>query len=408
MGNPVSDMPTYSYTAKSVQGEVIQGVLTADSHQAALHMLDERALYPLDIKEGVSAASGSLFGKKVKLSHLSTAYNQLADLLRAGVPVLRSLDLLCKQNAHPSLTAVMRVVRDDVAGGTSLADSMAKHPKVFASLHCSMVKAGERGGFLEDVLARVATFVDRQNQLRSKLVGAMIYPTVLLVACVGVVVLMMTIVVPKIRPLLESGNMQLPMLTRLIFNTSDIIQAYGLFIGAGIAGVAMAVTGYLKTKRGRYNKDVWKLKMPIMGNLFTMVAVCRFCRILGTLIASGVPILQALQTAKDSADNQVLADAVEAAAENVRKGEPLAGPLAKTNLFPMGILDIISVGEESNTLDKVLVEVADTNEARTSQLIDTSVRLLEPILIVFMAVIVGIVALGLLLPILGMAAQMKA
>jgi general secretion pathway protein F len=401
-------MPTYSYTAKSVQGEVIQGVLTADSHQAALHMLDERALYPLDIKEGVSATSASLFGKKVKLSHLSTVYNQLADLLRAGVPVLRSLDLLCKQNAHPALTAVMRVVRDDVAGGTSLADSMAKHPKVFTNLHCSMVKAGERGGFLEDVLARVATFVDRQNQLRSKLVGAMIYPTVLLVACVGVVVLMMTIVVPKIRPLLESGNMQLPMLTRLIFSTSDIIQAYGLFIGAGIAGVAMAVTGYLKTKRGRYNKDVWKLKMPIMGNLFTMVAVCRFCRILGTLIASGVPILQALQTAKDSADNQVLADAVEAAAENVRKGEPLAGPLAKTNLFPMGILDIISVGEESNTLDKVLVEVADTNEARTSQLIDTSVRLLEPILIVFMAVIVGIVALGLLLPILGMAAQMKA
>ena len=169
----------------------------------------------------------------------------------------------------------------------------------------------------------------------------------------------------------------------------------------------MAITGYLKTKQGQYNKDVWKLRMPILGKLFTMVAVCRFCRILGTLIASGVPILQALQIAKDSADNQVLADAVEAAAENVRKGESLATPLAKTDLFPMDILDIISVGEESNTLDKVLVEVADTNEARTSQLIDVSVRLLEPVLIVFMAVIVGIVALGLLLPILGMAAQMQ-
>ena len=243
-------MPTYTYTAKSVQGEVIQGVLTADSHQAALHVLDERALYPLDIKEGVSETSGSLFGKKVKLTHLSTAYNQLADLLRAGVPVLRSLDLLCKQNAHPAMTSVMRVVRDDVAGGTSLADSMAKHPKVFANLHCSMVKAGERGGFLEDVLARVATFVDRQNQLAASSIGAMIYPVVLLVACVGVVVAMMTIVVPKIRPLLESGNMQLPMLTRFIFSTSDVIQAYGLFIGAGIVGIAMAVTAYLKTKQG--------------------------------------------------------------------------------------------------------------------------------------------------------------
>jgi general secretion pathway protein F len=399
-------MPTYTYTAKSVQGEVVQGVLTADSQQAVLHMLDERALYPLDIKEGVTETAGALFNKKVKLAQLATMYNQLADLLRAGVPVLRSLDLICRQNAHPALTAVMRVVRDDVAGGTSLADSMAKHPKVFANLHCSMVKAGERGGFLEDVLARVATFVDRQNQLRSKLLGAMIYPMVLMVACVGVVVAMMTIVVPKIRPLLEGNNMQLPMLTRMIFSGSDAIRDYGLFIGTGIAMAVIGVTGYLKTKRGQYNKDVWKLKMPILGKLFTMVAVCRFCRILGTLIASGVPILQALQIAKESADNQVLADAVEAASENVRKGESLAGPLAKTDLFPMDILDIIAVGEESNTLDKVLVEVADTNEARTAQLIDTSVRLLEPLLIVFMAVIVGIVALGLLLPILGMAAQM--
>jgi len=399
-------MPTYTYTAKSVQGEVINGVLTADSQQAALHMLDERALYPLAIQEGVFDTGGPLFGGRVKLSHLSTMYNQLADLLRAGVPVLRSLDLLCRQNAHPALTAVLRVVRDDVAGGASLADSMARHPKVFTNLHCSMVKAGERGGFLEDVLARVANFVDRQNQLRSKLIGAMIYPVVLLVACVGVIVAMMTIVVPKIRPLLEGNNVQLPVLTRLIFSTSDVIRDYGLFIGVGIAMVVVLATGYLKTKRGQYKKDVWKLRMPVLGKLYTMVAVCRFCRILGTLIASGVPILQALQIAKDSADNQVLADAVEASAENVRKGESLAAPLARTQLFPMDILDIIAVGEESNTLDKVLVEVAETNEARTSHLIDTAVRLLEPVLIVFMAVIVGIVALGLLLPILGMAAQM--
>lgn len=400
-------MPTYTYTAKSVQGEVVQGILTADSQQAALHVLDERALYPLEVKEGVTESAGSLFGKRVKLAHLSTAYNQLADLLRAGVPVLRSLDLLCRQNAHPALTAVMRVVRDDVAGGNSLADAMAKHPKVFANLHCSMVKAGERGGFLEDVLVRVAIFVDRQNQLRSKLVGAMIYPMVLMLACVGVVVVMMTVVVPKIRPLLESNNMQLPILTQIIFTTSDTIRDYGLFIGVAVAMVVMAVVAYFRTKQGQYNKDAWKLKMPIMGKLFTMVAVCRFCRILGTLIASGVPILQALQIAKESADNQVLADAVESAADYVRKGESLTTPLSKTNLFPMDILDIMAVGEESNTLDKVLVEVADTNEARTGQLIDTSVRLLEPLLIVFMAVIVGIVALGLLLPILGMAAQMK-
>lgn len=401
-------MPTYNYTAKTIGGEVVQGVLTADSQQAALHILDERALYPMDLKEGIVETGGALFGgRRVKLSQLSTMYNQLADLLRAGVPVLRSLDLLCRGNSQPALTAVMRVIRDDVAGGMGLSEAMTKHPKVFANLHCSMVKAGERGGFLEDVLTRVATFVDRQNQLRSKLVGAMIYPVVLLMASVGVVIAMMTIVVPKIRPLLESGRMELPLLTQLIFKTSDTIRDYGLFIGGALVLVVMAVVGYFKTERGRYNKDAWKLKLPVAGKMFTMVAVCRFCRILGTLMASGVPILQCLQIAKESADNQVLSNAVEAAAENVRKGDPLGAPLARSGLFPPDILDIISVGEESNTLDKVLVDVADSNEARTAQLIDTGVRLLEPVLIIFMAVIVGIVAMGLLLPILGMAGQMQ-
>lgn len=400
-------MPTYNYTARTVQGELRQGVLTADSQQAALHMLDERSLYPIALKEGIADGGGSLFGKRVKLSQLSTMYNQLADLLKAGVPVLRSLDLLCRGNSQPALTSVMRIVRDDVAGGMSLAEAMTKHPNVFTNLHCSMVRAGERGGFLEEVLTRVATFVDRQNQLRSKLLGAMIYPSVLLMASVGVVIAMMTIVVPKIRPLLESGRMQLPMLTRLIFSTSDIIRDYGIFIAGAIALIVMGIVGYFKTARGRYNKDVWKLKIPVAGKMFTMVAVCRFCRILGTLMASGVPILQCLQIAKDSADNQVLAGAVDAAAENVRRGDPLAVPLGKSGLFPLDILDIIAVGEESNTLDKVLVEVAESNEARTAQLIDTGVRLLEPVLIIFMAVIVGVVAMGLLLPILGMAAQMQ-
>ncbi len=293
-------------------------------------------LYPVNLKEGIVHTGGNIFGARVKLAQLATMYNQLADLLRAGVPVLRSLDLLCRQNANPALTSVVRVVRDDVAGGMSLAEAMAKHPHVFANLHCSMVKAGERGGFLEDVLTRIAGFVERQNQLRSKLVGAMIYPIVLMLASVGVVIAMMTIVVPKIRPLLESGRMELPFLTQMIFKTSDTIRDYGFFIGGVLVLVSMAVIAYFKTERGRYNRDVWKLKVPVAGKMFTMVAVCRFCRILGTLMSSGVPILQCLQIAKESADNQVLANAVEAAAENVRKGDPLASPLGPERPVPSG------------------------------------------------------------------------
>ena len=400
-------MPTYSYVAKDPQGEVVRGVLTADSQQAVMQILDERTLYPVELTEGISEAGSPLFGRRVKLSHLGTMYSQLSDLLRAGVPVLRALDVLCRQNAHPALTAVLRMVREDVAGGMSLADAMLKHPRVFASLHSSMVRAGERGGFLEDVLARISQFVERQNVLRNKLLGALIYPCILLMACVGVVTGMMTIVVPKIRPLLESGQMQLPVLTRIIFGTSDMVRDYGLVGGLVLFVVVLAVSGYFKTETGQYRLDVWRLKAPILGRLFTMVAVCQFCRILGTLMASGVPILQSLQIAKDSADNRVLSDAIEDAAENVRKGDPLAAPLAACGLFPLDVLDIIAVGEESNTLDRVLVDVAETNEARTAQMIDVAVRLLEPVLIVMMAMIVGLVALGLLLPIMSMAAQMQ-
>jgi general secretion pathway protein F len=384
----------------------MSGVLTAENQQAALRTLDDRQLFPIEVREGGMATRSIVPGrrKRIKMSLLGQLYSQLADLLRAGVPVLRSLDVLARANANAALVEILREIRDDVAGGMGLAEAMEKHPYAFSELQVSMIRAGERGGFLEEVLARVSVFVERQNELRNKLIGSMVYPCMLLTAGFGVVIMMLTFVVPKIRPFLERLEQrgELPALTVGLFATTDFLRAYGLYVvGALIAGI-VAVMPYLRSQRGRMALDRIRLKLPVMGKIVTIVAICRFCRILGTLLANGVPILQSLKISKDSAGNLVLAEEIDKAAESVRKGETLSGPLGQSGLFPVDIIDMIAVAEEANTLDTVLVTIADANETRAARVIDLGVRLLEPVLLLVMAVMVLIIALAILVPILTM------
>jgi general secretion pathway protein F/type IV pilus assembly protein PilC len=397
-------MPTFSYIARDVEGQQVSGVLTAENEQAALRTLDDRRLFPIDVREGSEASRSMVVGGKrgVRLAHLGRMYGQLADLLRAGVPVLRSLDVMARATPNATLTEILRELREDVAGGESLADAMEKHPHVFSELHVSMVRAGERGGFLEEVLSRVATFVDRQNELRSKLIGSMVYPLILLMAGFGVVVMMLTVVVPQMRPFLErlESKGELPALTIGLFAVCDFIRDYWFYlIGMAVVGMLVSMP-YLRSDTGRHALDRIKLKLPVVGKIVTMVAICRFCRILGTMLANGVPILQSLKVSKDSAGNLVLAEEIDRAAESVRQGETLAGPLGESGLFPPDVIDMIAVAEEANTLDTVLVTIADTNEVRVARAIDLAVRLLEPVLLLLMAVMVLIIALAILVPIL--------
>ncbi len=394
-------MPTYTYQARTLDGQTVTGVLTAENQQAALRSLDERALFPIEVSEGGQASRSILPGRRrrLKLRVLATFYSQFADLLRAGVPVMRSLDVLARQKSHPLLTEILNEVRDDVAGGETLADAMAKHPNAFSELHIAMVRAGERGGFLEDVLARVSQFTERQDELRNKLVGSMIYPCILLTAGVGVVTFLMSYVVPKIRPVLERGG-QLPPLTAMLFGICDFFTTWGLLLGAGALIFLVVAVTYFRTEAGRKTFDRLILRIPVLGRILTMVAICRFCRILGTMLQNGVPILQSLKVSKESAGNQVLADEIEKATDSVTKGETVAGPLGASGLFPIDIVDMIAVAEESNTMDTVLVQIADANEARTARQIDLGVRLLEPLLLLVMAVLVLFIALALLVPIL--------
>lgn len=396
-------MPSYTYKAVKSSGQPISGVLTAENYGVALRQLEEQSLFPVTVTEGVEA-SGLGMGRRrgVKAAHLTTFYSQLADLLRAGVPMLRSLDVLSRQGSQGGLSMILKELREDVAGGMSLGDAMAKHPRVFSPLQSSMVRAGEQGAFLEDVLHRIAVFSEKQDELRNKVLGAMIYPMILVFVGAIVVTFLMVIVVPKLGEHLRPENFNV--MTHAVFGISNLLEHHYLAIVLVIAVIVTVVPTWARTRTGRRVFDRFKLRAPVFGKIMTMVAICRFCRILGTMLHNGVPILQALRIAKDSAGSDILAEVIEDAADSVKKGAALSTPLGECGLFPPTVVDMIAVAEESNNLETVLVQIADTNEARTARAIDLGVRVLEPILLVFMAGVVFCIAIALLLPILTMGA----
>jgi general secretion pathway protein F/type IV pilus assembly protein PilC len=393
-------MPSFTYVARNNEGKTVSGVLTADNQQQVLRTLDEQALFPVEVREGGKATRSLRGGKrKVKTKYIAVVYSQFADLLRAGVPALRSLDVLHRQTSNQVLKEVLKEVREDLSSGQTLADAMTKHPNAFSPLHVSMIRAGEKGGFLEDVLTRIAVFTERQNELKNKLLGALMYPAILITVGFGVIVFLLLSVVPKVRQFLRGD---LPIMTKIVFSLCDYMKDYGLVVLVCCVAAIFLLVAVVRSNAGRLLFDRLQLKAPMIGELITLVAICRFCRILGTLLGNGVPILQALKISRDSAGNRLLVDVIEESTEQVRKGASLAAPLGRSNLFPLDIVDMIAVGEESNNLENVLVTIAESYEARTARKIDLMVRLMEPLLLVGMAGIVAVIAVALLLPIITM------
>lgn len=395
-------MATFAYKARNQTGEEVSGTVVADTPAAAARVLDDRTLLPIEVRE-VRAAQ-SMFGggaKRVSSSKVGVVYEQLADLLAAGVPVLRALQVLSQQAADATLAHVLREVHDSVSAGDSLADAMAKHPNAFNPLHVAMIRAGEKGGFLEEVLTRVSEFVARQDELRNKFVGSMVYPVILMSVGLIAIVFVMTFVVPRIRVLLE--QQELPWPTVVVFTVSDTIRDQYIGLLLAIALIVIPIALFFRTQAGQALWAKLQLRAWGVGKIYTMVALCRFSRIFGTLLHNGIPILHALRIAKEATGNKILADAIEKAADAVRHGESLTKPLAKSGAFPPIMIDMIGVAEEGNTLDKVLIDFANTQEARTARQIDLFVRLLEPLMLLVMGAMLLFVAVALLLPILTMA-----
>ncbi len=399
-------MPDYSYEALAKTGLKQSGTLSAGSEREAITMLDARGLFPIKITSAGNPSTSGGFGffSGVSKREIATVYAQMADLLHAGVPLLRSLEILEKQGTNKRLSAIMRDVRLKVADGTNLAQAMAAHPKVFDELAVSMVRAGQEGGFLEDVLKRIATFVEHQEDLKAKVVGALAYPVFLAVAGTLVLNILVIFFVPMFEPIFEklAAKGELPVLTTYLIGFSHFQQSW---LGAfSLVGAIVGFIAFVRWTRGsgRRIADAARLKIPLFGKIFLGLALSRFTRILGTMLHNGIPLLKSLTIAKDSTGNRVLAEAVEKSADSVMQGQKLADPLRRSPHFPSDVVEMIAVGEEANTLETVLVGIAESLEKRTARNLELMVKLLEPLMLLIMAGVVLLVVMGLLLPIFKM------
>ncbi|QVL34374.1 type II secretion system F family protein [Telmatocola sphagniphila] len=401
-------MPEFAYEAVGRTGARDTGVLTANSERDAAVQLDGRGLCPVRITPVVSKHAPST-GKKVKPRVMATFYAQLADLLNSGVPLLRSLEILTKQDAHPVLTEVLKELRTKVADGTSLADSMRSYPNVFNELSVSMVMAGQEGGFLEDVLHRIAEFTEAQEELKAKVVGALAYPVFL--AGAGFLVLNGLIIffVPQFEPIFDKlkSNGELPTITIWLLAVSHFMQGYWYLIVGMFFGAIWLYRRWVRSEAGRYRMDRIRLKLPGFGKLHLSLCLSRFTRILGTMLRNGIPILKALEISKDSAGNKVLSNAIHESAENITAGQRLADPFRRCKYFPHDVVEMIAVGEESNSLEKVLVDIANGLERRTARQLELFVRLLEPVMLLVMAAVILAVVIALLLPIFKMSSAVS-
>jgi general secretion pathway protein F len=388
-------MPVFEYTALSPGGERSTGELSGASEQAVLAELESRRLVPVAIRTRPEAAAAGR--RRISHRRLAMTYLQLSDLLRAGVPLLRSLRLLGNRKSTPRLSGVFRTLGEAVSQGTELSEAMSQHPEVFPRVHVAMVRAGERGGFLEQVMSRLGQFVLGQAELRSKIAGNMVYPAMLVVFGTIVLSVIFGIFVPKFRPMFDSIP-DLPMVSKVVFGASTLVATYGPYTLGVILLLAFGLWRLVKRPDVRRRLDEARTRMPVLGPLVRSMAAARFCRMLGTMLGNGIPILTAMQIAKDAAGNSLMEEAIDRASEAVRAGQPLAGPLGESGLFEDEVVEMMSVGESANNLDEVLTTIAATIETRVDRMLSAAVRLLEPVMLVAIALIVATVAAGLILP----------
>jgi type II secretory pathway component PulF len=394
-------MPEFAYIARDLTGNRVEGTLAAGTEREVIASLSSRDLFPLKVASAEKSTPATR-SPKVKARIMATTYNQLSALLRSGVPLLRSIEVIRQQTPHKNLKTVLDDVYTRVQEGATLSDAMGKHPRAFGELGTSIVRAGAEGGFMEEALDRLARFTEQQDELKGRVVGAMAYPAILFIVGTVVVNVLVIFFVPKFEKLFArlKARGELPALTEWLLWLSHTLQSYGLFILAGLVIAGFLVRQKLLTEEGRVWLDRWRLKIPVVGSIYLSLAVSRFCRVLGTLLTGGVPIVRSLEISADSTGNRILSSAVREAAENISAGQALAQPLAASGHFPADVVEMIAVAEQANSLETVLPQVADSLERDTWRRLDLFVRLLEPLMLLLLAGVVLLVVVALLVPVL--------
>ncbi len=415
-------MPVYTYVALNNQGKEVKGTIEADNVNLAASQIREMGYFPTRIKEQRVPVAGKKKEAKglslqmeikipglttrVKTKELTEFTRQLATLIDAGLPLVRSLNVLREQAKPGPLKNIITDLIEDIEGGSTFSEALAKHPETFSKLYINMVKAGEVGGVLEVVLSRIAEFMEKEASLRRKIKGAMIYPVVVAVVASGIVTFIITYIIPIFKKMFEEfGGVgaNLPLPTRILIAASDLVKTRWYYGIAALIFLFVAFKLIYRTQKGRYLIDFVKLKLFIFGPLFLKSAIARFTRTLGTLINSGVPILQALAIVKETSGNEVISRAMVRVHDSIREGESIAKPLEEAKVFPPLVVNMVDVGEETGALDTMLIKVADTYDEEVDTAVEGLASILEPLLIVFMGVIVGFIVISLFLPLIRIA-----
>jgi type IV pilus assembly protein PilC len=419
-------MPRFNYVALDARGQEASGLLEAVSSSAAISQLRQAGYFPTSvIEEAISGADGKEAGrraaraarvtkprakkgivlfqrKKVRSKVLMIFTRQLATLIDSGLPLLRSLNVLAKQERDRVMKKTIDKLADSVQSGSTFSDALALHPKIFSDLYVSMVKAGEVGGVLELVLTRLSEFQEKAARIRNKILSAMVYPIIVMTMAMGILCFLLVFIVPRFEAIFHDllGDKPLPPATRFVLGASGFMQNHGLILLGAVVAIVMIYNFIGRTRKGRLAIDNFKLRMPLFGNLIRKTAISRFARTLGTLVTSGVPILQALNITRETAGNAAIARAIARVHDSVKEGESIVQPLEASKVFPPMVVSMVDVGEETGKLPEMLLKVAEVYDDEVDNAVAALTSMLEPIMIVFLAVIVGTIVLALFTPLI--------
>ncbi len=419
-------MPKFEYIALDARGQESRGVMEASNPNDVVGQLRQSGYFPTSVVEEGKGGGGKtskktqkaiqaaaapkakkggmvLFQKKtVKSKILMIFTRQLATLIDAGLPLLRGLNVLAKQEKDVTLKNTINQLADAVQGGSTFSESMAQHPKIFNKLYINMVKAGELGGVLELVLNRLAEFQEKAQKIKNKVVSAMAYPVIVLVIAMIIMLFLLTFIVPKFKQIFDEmlNGKPLPVITQYVMGASDFLKGNWYFIFGGIGVIYFVYVGIASTAGGRAAIDKIKLHIPLFGDLLRKSSISRFSRTLGTLVTSGVPILQALNITRDTAGNATIADAVTKVHDAVKEGESIVQPLEASGVFPPMVISMVDVGEETGQLPEMLLKIAEVYDDEVDNAVDAMTSLLEPIMIVLLALIVGTIVIALFMPLI--------